>query len=71
MTKSRRLLHDPRQFVELYFTPAAILWAFCRTNRRFKFKKHSQLLIRVPNETLSVVVMCVCNPDCSPVGINR
>src|SRR4030095_3458743 len=30
MTQSRRLLVDPRQFVELYFTPSAVLWAFCR-----------------------------------------
>ena len=29
----------------------------------------SQLFIRARNETLSVVAMCVCNPDRSPVGI--
>jgi len=40
-------------------------------NRRFKFKKCGRLLIRVHNETLSVVAVRVCNPDCSPVGINR
>ena len=33
--------------------------------------KRSQLFIRVHNETLSVVAMCVSNPDRSPVGINR
>jgi hypothetical protein len=27
--------------------------------------------IRTHNETLLVVAMCVCNPDRSPVGINR
>ena len=27
--------------------------------------------IRSHNETFSVVAMCVCNPDRSPVGINR
>ena len=66
MTKSRRLLHDPRQFVELHFTPSTILWAFCRTNRGFEFQQRSQLFIRSANETLSVVAMCVCNPDRSP-----
>ena len=40
-------------------------------NRRFKFQKRSQLFIRMHNETLSVVAMCVCNPDRSPAGINR
>jgi hypothetical protein len=40
-------------------------------NRRFEFHKRSQLFIRVHNETLSVVAMRVCNPNCSPVGINR
>jgi hypothetical protein len=37
----------------------------------FKFQKRRQLFIRSHNETLSVVAVCVCNPDCSPVGINR
>jgi hypothetical protein len=40
-------------------------------NRRFKVQKRSQLFIRTHNETLSVVAMRVCNPDRSPVGINR
>jgi len=35
------------------------------------FQKRSQLFIRPHNETLSIVAMCVSNPDCSPVGINR
>ena len=39
------------QFVELYFTPAEILWAFCRTNRRFEFRKRGQLFIGACNET--------------------
>ena len=43
----------------------------CAANRRFKFHKRSQLFIRAHNETLSVAAMCVCNPDRSPVGINR
>jgi hypothetical protein len=32
-------------------------------NDRFHFEKFSQLFIRKRNETLSVVAMCVCNPD--------
>ena len=37
----------------------------------FKFKKRAELLVGLHNEALSVVAMCVCNPDCSPVEINR
>jgi hypothetical protein len=37
----------------------------------FKFKKCRQFFLSSLNETLSVVVMRVCNPNCSPVGINR
>jgi hypothetical protein len=40
-------------------------------NRRFQFQERRQLFIRSHNETLSVAAMCVCNPDWSPVGINR
>jgi hypothetical protein len=39
--------------------------------RRFKFQKRSQLFIGVHNETLSIIAMCVCNPDRSLTGINR
>ena len=38
---------------------------------RFKFQKRNQLFLRTHDKTLSVVAMRVCNPDCSPVGINR
>jgi anti-sigma B factor antagonist len=41
--------------------PIAVFW------RRFEFHKHSQLFIRVHNETLSVVAMRVCNKERSPV----
>jgi hypothetical protein len=41
------------------------------SNRRFEFYKRRQLFIRSHNETLSVIAMRVCNPDRSPVGINR
>jgi hypothetical protein len=69
MTKSRRLLPSTRQSVELYFTPSAIFWAFCRADRRFEFHKRSQPFICTHNETLSVVAMRVSNPDRSPARI--
>jgi hypothetical protein len=37
----------------------------------FKFDKRSQLFIRLYNEPLSVAAVRICNPDRSPVGINR
>jgi len=57
MTKSRRLLLHPRQFVELYFT--------------LKFRKRRQLFLRPQYETLSVAAMCVNNPDRSCFEIQR
>jgi hypothetical protein len=39
-------------------------------NRRFKFQKRRQLFIRMNNETLSVVAMCISNPDRSPARIH-
>jgi hypothetical protein len=47
-----------------------ILWTDY-ANRRFEFKKRSQLFIRLHNERLSVVALCVNSEDRSPVGINR
>ena len=41
MTKSRRLVIDPRQLSIFIITRFAILRAFCRTNHRFKFYKQS------------------------------
>jgi hypothetical protein len=41
------------------------------TNRRLEFQKRGQLFVCTRNETLSVVAMRVCNPDCSPAEINR
>jgi hypothetical protein len=43
-------------------------------NRRFKLQKRSQPFIRVHNETLSVLAMCVNNPvvkaeDVSPAAV--
>jgi hypothetical protein len=40
------------------------------SNRRFKFQKRGQYFICSHNETLSVVAVCVCNPDRSPFAIN-
>jgi hypothetical protein len=37
-------------------------------NRRFEFNKRHQLFVGMPNETLSVAAMCVCNLGCSRVG---
>jgi hypothetical protein len=41
-----------------------------RVNRRFQFQKSRQPFICTHNETLSVVAVCVNNPDRSPVEIN-
>jgi hypothetical protein len=35
----------------------------------FEFQKRRQFFIRSCNETLSIVAMCVNNPDCSSVEI--
>src|SRR4029077_8410358 len=69
MTKSRGLLLHPRQFVELYFTGSAVLWAFCARIAGFKFCKRGQQFISANDETLSAA-MCVCNPDRSLLRIN-
>ena len=37
-------------------------------DRGFQFNERSQLFIRTHHEALSVVAMCVCNPDCSSAG---
>lgn len=42
---------------------------WCRSNRRFQFKKRGQLFISTHNETLSGVAVGICNSDCSSVGI--
>src|SRR5262249_47718638 len=40
-------------------------------NRRSKFRKRSQLFIRLRDEPLPVIAMCVCNPACSTVDNQR
>jgi hypothetical protein len=39
-------------------------------DRHFHLHKRGQQFIRSHDETLSVVTMCVCNPDRSPIGIH-
>src|SRR5260370_41343649 len=45
---------NARQPLAMFAVPSAILWPFCRTNRRFEFQKRGQLFIRSHNETLSI-----------------
>ena len=52
------------------FTPSAILWAFCRTNRRFEFQKPRSACHQRARRNAFRRAMRVCNPDRSPVGIN-
>ena len=33
-------------------------------------EKRGELFVGTDDESLSVAAMCVCNPDCSPFGIN-
>jgi hypothetical protein len=40
-------------------------------NRQFKFDERSQLFIGVHNEPLSVVAMCISDPDRSPAAQDR
>jgi hypothetical protein len=40
-------------------------------NHPREFKKRSQLIISVDDETVSVVAMRVSNPDGSPAGVHR
>jgi hypothetical protein len=41
------------------------------TPNSFEFEKRRQRFIGAHNEPLSVTALCVCNPDRSPVGIQR
>jgi hypothetical protein len=36
-------------------------------NCSFQLQKRTQDVIRTHNETLSIVAVCICNPDRSPV----
>jgi hypothetical protein len=37
----------------------------------FKFNKRAELFLGVHNKAPSVVAVCVNNPDCSPLTIQR
>jgi hypothetical protein len=41
------------------------------SNRRLQFDNAVRFFVRSHNETLPVGAVRVCNPDCSPFGINR
>src|SRR5215471_12887417 len=48
---------------------AQIVGAFSQkvdTNRPLQFQKRGQQFIGAHNETLSIIAMCVSNPDCAP-----
>ena len=65
------------RFLVLTFSSRTRFLAFLRnsyalsvqSNRRFQFQKRGQLFIRTDNVTLSVVAVCVSNPDRSPLRI--
>jgi hypothetical protein len=40
------------------------------SNRPFKLNKRRQLFVRSHAETLSIIAVRVCNPDCPPPTIN-
>jgi len=46
------------------------MWTLTR-GQEFKFQECRQHFIGTQNETLSVVAVCIHNPDRSPAGINR
>jgi hypothetical protein len=74
------LLSDALPFGRLWYgEPDAISNAidYAKANRLahganccFQFHKRGQLFIRMRNEALSVVAMCVSNPDRSPLRID-
>src|SRR5882724_445806 len=68
--------HDASPYLEFPISTLFLRKRYVRgpfvssSNRRFKFKKRRQFFIRTHNETLSVVAVCVSNPDRSPLRIN-
>jgi hypothetical protein len=47
---------------------------FCQKmsgNHPREFKKRSLLIVSARDKTISVVAVCISNPDCSPFGVNR
>jgi hypothetical protein len=47
-----------------------VKFAAGRANHRFQLHKRSQLFIRTRNETLSVVAVCINNPDRSTFAVD-
>jgi hypothetical protein len=39
-------------------------------NHPGEFKKRSPFIVSARDKTISVVAVCICNPNCSAVGIN-
>jgi hypothetical protein len=66
-----RLIQDRLSDAEFCKNRANLSNQFAATaNRRFEFKKSRQLFVGAHNKALSVVTMCVCNPDRSPARID-
>jgi len=67
-----RLIQDPFSDAEFGKNLANLSNQFAASaDRPLQFNKRSQRLIRTQDETFSVAAMRICNPDCSPFGINR
>ena len=72
-------LLNPRQCVEVYFTPSAVLQASSGSKRRFQFQKRSQFFnstdaVNFPSaRTMESfpVAMCVNDPNCAPMIVDR
>src|SRR5438132_14029119 len=64
------LLVSPRE-LKLRIRTQTRFFVFSNVASDLKFQKRSQLFISTHNEALTVAAMCVCDPNCSPVGINR
>jgi hypothetical protein len=66
--KREAVLKVPQPFRGLTTTATTVNF-YTTSSRPGLFQLSS--FLRVRNKTLSIVAMCVCNPDRSPVGINR
>ena len=70
--KVLRLIQDRLSDAECGKNAAKLSNQFAASaNRRFEFKKRSELFICTHDKALPVAAMRVSNPDRSPVGINR
>ena len=73
METARARMIERKAFTVLKYSllPARVRLPGGGANRHFQFQKSRQLFIRMHSETLSVAAVRVCNPDRSPVRINR